>query len=317
MTTDFVADWTAVLPDVARRVAAHRAAGRGHLLTEDAVRLEMVLSLGEHGVTPGRLAAEVLAPVLGGGKLDLVVDPPDGTVIELKYPRDSRTGISPDTMTFGELLRDFLRVATVPAVDRWVVQVLNPRLVRYLDGACRRHGLHWPVAPGDVLELPALALSALPATAVRAIGAAALDGTVTATCRAIQRVDDGLVLYAHQVDAAVAGGFVIGGAAPATVVEAAANVAVVPPAARDGARRQILDAARTIVSRNAENRFTVSDVVTEMHARGTPYTDATIRTMVSSHLCADASGPGVDGYTDFTRIERGVYRFTSWNAPSS
>lgn len=53
-------------------------------------------------------------------------------VIELKYPRDSRSGISPDTMTLGELLRDFLRVAAVPADQPWVVQILNPRLQRFL-----------------------------------------------------------------------------------------------------------------------------------------------------------------------------------------
>src|SRR4051794_34006899 len=88
-------DWAVIWTDVAGRIAAHREAGRGHLLTEDTVRLETILSLGEHGIGPDRLAAEVLVPVLAGGKLDLAVDPPDGTVIELKYPRDSRTGFSP------------------------------------------------------------------------------------------------------------------------------------------------------------------------------------------------------------------------------
>src|SRR4051794_11253888 len=92
--------WPDVWADLAARMAAHRRAGRGHLLTEDTVRLETVRALAEFGVLPERLAAEVLVPVLAGGKLDLVVDPPNGTVIELKYPRDSRTGISPDTMTF-------------------------------------------------------------------------------------------------------------------------------------------------------------------------------------------------------------------------
>ena len=40
-----------------------------------------------------RLQAEYPAPTLQGGKLDLVVDAPDGDVIELKYPRDSRSEI--------------------------------------------------------------------------------------------------------------------------------------------------------------------------------------------------------------------------------
>jgi hypothetical protein len=50
-------------------------AGRGHLLTEDTVRLETVLALGDAGVEPGRLKIEVLTPVLLKGKLDLVLDP--------------------------------------------------------------------------------------------------------------------------------------------------------------------------------------------------------------------------------------------------
>jgi hypothetical protein len=48
--------------------------------------------------------------------LDLTVDGSGGTVIELKYPRASRTGISPDTMTLGELIRDFLLVAAALAL---------------------------------------------------------------------------------------------------------------------------------------------------------------------------------------------------------
>jgi hypothetical protein len=307
-------DWAAVWPDVAGRIAVHRGAGRGHLLTEDTVRLETVLSLSDHGVSSDRLAAEVLVPVLAGGKLDLVVDPPDGTVIELKYPRDSRTGFSPDTMTFGELLRDFLRVAAVPAQDRWVVQVVNRRLVRYLDGVCHRHGLHWPVRPGDVLELRPDVVATLPGTAVRAIGAATAAGTVTARCALTRQVDDELTLYAHQVDAAVAP--IVTAAQDGDVPAAPAQPSTRAAAGRDGARRHIIDAARSIVTKTGQNTFTMSDVISEMHTRGTPYADATIRTMVSSHLCAEAAGDGVAGYTDFTRVGRGVYRLTDWTATS-
>ncbi|MDQ3476560.1 MAG: hypothetical protein M3492_09610, partial [Actinomycetota bacterium] len=91
--------WPDIWRDVARRLAAHRAAGRGHLLTEDVLRMETVLALDSVGVSARRLAAEYQAPALAGGKLDLILDPPGGVIIELKYPRDSRTGFSPDTMT--------------------------------------------------------------------------------------------------------------------------------------------------------------------------------------------------------------------------
>jgi hypothetical protein len=80
------------------------------------VRWCTVLALESLGVSPDRLAIEVLTPVLAGGKLDLTVDGSGGTVIELKYPRASRTGISPDTMTLGELIRDFLLVAAALAL---------------------------------------------------------------------------------------------------------------------------------------------------------------------------------------------------------
>ncbi len=103
--------------------------------------METVLALGAVGVRGDRLAVEYLAPQLRGGKLDLVLDAPDGVVVELKYPRDSRTGISPDTMTLGEFLRDFLRVAAVPARERWVVQIIGSRLLGYLRHVELRHAL--------------------------------------------------------------------------------------------------------------------------------------------------------------------------------
>lgn len=43
--------------------------------------------LEERGVRPGRLVVEYRAPQLLGGSLDLVIDPPAGTVVEFKFPR--------------------------------------------------------------------------------------------------------------------------------------------------------------------------------------------------------------------------------------
>lgn len=315
-----VIDWPGVWAAVAAQVAAHRAAGRGHLLTEDTVRLETVLVLEQFGVAPGRLAAEVLAPELAGGKLDLVVDPPGGAVIELKYPRDSRTGFSPDTMTFGELLRDFLRVAVVPADDRWVVQLLNERLARYVAGACLRHGLGWADAVGSTVTLPSAVLAALPVTATRAIGTAAVPGIVTATCAVLEPVGAGLSLYAFRVDGLpitepTTGVGSVGLVAPLAeaaaddIAEVGAYTAPVR-ATRDGARTEIVAAARAVVARSGREAFTMPEVIAEMRHRGTSYAESTIRTMMAAHLCADATGDGVAGYADFTRAGRGQYRFT-------
>lgn len=148
--------WAVVWGDVARQLSQHRAAGRQHLLTEDTVRMCAVLALEEVGVPPGDVSIEVFDPALRGGKVDLVVAGPGGrTVVELKYPRGSRSGISPDTMTLGELLRDFLRVALVPAEDRWVVTVLGPPVRRYL---ARRGPTLWVDKPGQELILERRAL---------------------------------------------------------------------------------------------------------------------------------------------------------------
>jgi hypothetical protein len=193
-------DWHDVWRAVAERVRAHRQAGRGHLLTEDVVRMETVLALEAADVLPGRLAVEYRAPELSGGKLDLVLDPPSGCVVELKYPRDSRTGFSPDTMTLGELVRDFLRVAAVPADDRWVVQVLNSRLQRYLSGLQHRHGLAWPLRQDGTFALEPAVLARLPATAVNAIGLAALQAVVRGRAEVVEQIDGELSLYAYRVD---------------------------------------------------------------------------------------------------------------------
>jgi hypothetical protein len=50
------------------------------------------------------------------------------------------------------------------------------------------------------------------------------------------------------------------------------------------------------------------DVIDEMRRRGTSYSESTVRTMISSHLCAESIGPGIAGYTDLTRIGSGTYR---------
>jgi hypothetical protein len=78
--------WDEVWRAVAERIRQHRVLGRQHLLTEDSVRMEIILALEAAGVVASRVMVEYLAPSLKGGKVDLVVDPPNGDVIELKYP---------------------------------------------------------------------------------------------------------------------------------------------------------------------------------------------------------------------------------------
>lgn len=54
---------------------------------------------------------------------------------------------------------------------------------------------------------------------------------------------------------------------------------------RDGARREILDAARAVVARSGGALFTMPEVIAEMNRRGTTYAERTIRTMIGA-TCA-------------------------------
>lgn len=300
---------TIALPDslwqeVAARLRGHVGSGRRHLLTEDSLRMETVLALAVAGVPAQRLDAEVFLPELAGGKLDLVVDPPAGIVIESKYPRGSRTGINPDTMTFGELLRDFLRVAVVPAHQRWVVAVLDTRLVSYLQGVEKRHSLRWPVEQGAPLRLEPNALAGLPDTAKRAIGAFALGRPVTATCTVVATVIDELTLYAFSVEAA-------GPTMPVQPLAPGQGDTPAPleaPAGRTGARSSIIASALRVMTLTGADTFTAADVIADMRANGETYAVQTIRTMLGSHMNADRHGPGIGPYADVRRVDHGRYR---------
>ncbi|MGN6243871.1 MAG: DUF7669 domain-containing protein [Motilibacteraceae bacterium] len=329
-------EWVQVWSTTAARMAAHRAAGRTHLLTEDVLRFEAVQALGECGVPAGRLAIEVSDRSLLRGKLDLVLDPPAGTVVEFKFPRDSVTSSSADTMTLGEMLRDFFRVAGTDAQDRWVVQLVNERLGGYLRSAHARAGLGWVDSADARLELSPAAVQALPQTARTAVGPVALAGGVSATCMLAEPVGDKLVLLAYQVDPllpepATGNGDTFPPAEPdppagrAAVQQAAVGVAAAVPAVggdaasggsgevgtRDGARREILAAARALTARTGRPEFTVLEVVEEMRRRGTGYAPTTIRTMMTAHLRANADGAGTAGYSDLARVGRGTYRLTA------
>jgi hypothetical protein len=171
-------DWAEVWRSVAAAVEVHVKAGRGHLLTEDAVRFALIAVLEDHGVAPADLRIEVIEERVGG-KLDLVVGDPASAVVELKFPRDSRTGTSPDTMTLGEMLKDFFRLARLDAPDRWVMQLVNDRLRRFLE---RRDDIDWTFVPGASFAVEAGTCSRLPMTARRQLPDWCDDISFTATC---------------------------------------------------------------------------------------------------------------------------------------
>lgn len=186
-------DWPTVWHALAEALRAHHQVGRRHLLTEDVVRFATITVLAEHGVDASRLAAEV--NIAGVGFIDLFVDRPDGVAIEFKFPREPSEKNAADTMAFGELLRDFYRLARLDVTEAWAVQLIRPKFAQYLT---KRSELAWTATAGAILELPAGLRELLPASAKEKVPAWATD-TVTATCVLAERVGDD-VLAAYKVD---------------------------------------------------------------------------------------------------------------------
>ncbi len=191
---DLIPTWV----EVARRMGGHFAAGRRHLLTEDVLRWTTIDVLVETGLTPSDLQVEVVIPV-SRGKLDLVIaDDEKQIAVEFKFPRDSRTGISPDTMTLGELLKDVYRLAAVDSFgERWAVMLLNDRLRRYLE---RRTDCRWRFEPDQRLAFSPDGFALLPQTASRGLGEW-VAASAAATCRVSESMD-GHRLLAYEVQAA-------------------------------------------------------------------------------------------------------------------
>lgn len=174
-------------------MAGHVEAGREHLLTEDVLRFATVAAIEEQGISPSHLTLEYLLP--DRGKIDLVVGTPPTTAIEFKYPRDSRTGTSPDTMTTGEMLKDFYRLGDHPEIpDRWAVLLVNDRLRRHLE---RRTDCRWTFDEGSLLRFDPDGHKLLPATAGAQLSRWA-SSTVEARCESAHQLR-GLRLAAFRI----------------------------------------------------------------------------------------------------------------------
>ena len=74
------------------------------------------------------------------------------------------------------------------------------------------------------------------------------------------------------------------------------------------AREEILIAARDVTTTNGKNEFTISEVWRYMKDNGTQKSQSTIRTHISSRLCANAPDNHGVTYNDFERVRKGVYK---------
>ena len=76
------------------------------------------------------------------------------------------------------------------------------------------------------------------------------------------------------------------------------------------AREQIL-AAIDRLSLRGQTVFTVGDVVRELNVGGTHLAESTIRTHITSRMCANVPDHHGTTYDDLERIDRGLYSLRS------
>ena len=67
--------------------------------------------------------------------------------------------------------------------------------------------------------------------------------------------------------------------------------------------------ARALASDASTDEFVLADVIAEMRARGSHYAESTIRTHVTSRMCANAPDHHAVVYRDFWCVDRGSGRY--------
>jgi hypothetical protein len=295
---------------VADAMREHIRAGLTGVLTEDTLRFATAQAIARTGADARELRVEWPHPTLPGSRIDLVFGKPDPRVlVEFKFPREPSEKNAAWTMVLGEVLKDLYRLASVPGdATRLFVYLEGSRLRTYMAGAAQRFGLN---VDADVVALRPEDAAKLPSTAAAIVGAELAANHVTATRVFDREVLDGLHLAVYVVDPHGTVSLPAAITASAVTSPAAPMPSPAPSPDRTTARVEILDAARDVLSRSGRSFFTLQEVLDEMARRSTRYAEATIRTMVTSHMCANAPNHAAVTYEDFERLDRGEYRFTS------
>lgn len=76
------------------------------------------------------------------------------------------------------------------------------------------------------------------------------------------------------------------------------------------AREQILRAIDRITKGSADT-FTIGDVLAELRVSGSDLAESTLRTHITSRMCANAPDHHGTTYDDLERVDRGIYRLRS------
>lgn len=194
-------EWPGVWRIVADDLSESWTAGLGRLVTEDVLRFATIKVLVAQGVPADYLHSEWRRPGVVDA-VDLVIMQDPCAAIEFKYPREPREMNAAWTQHLGELLKDFYRLAHMPPSfeERWCVQLLTPRVQKYLSGVTDRHGIQIAQQPGQMTVLQMSALEALPATATGKLTRWMNDDlTVQARCVGSYSVGGELQLLIHDV----------------------------------------------------------------------------------------------------------------------
>ena len=83
------------------------------------------------------------------------------------------------------------------------------------------------------------------------------------------------------------------------------------PRSASGARGEIHRAVNNVLRRSGRESFGLDEVVREMRDLGSRYAESTVRTMVTSHLCASSPDDAAGTHDDFERVGRGLYRWAA------
>jgi len=73
-------------------------------------------------------------------------------------------------------------------------------------------------------------------------------------------------------------------------------------------RDDVLTAFERLERRHGRKVFDLSEVLQEVQASGSTYTESTIRTHVTSRMCAEAPDNHATTYPDLERVDRGRYQ---------
>ena len=73
-------------------------------------------------------------------------------------------------------------------------------------------------------------------------------------------------------------------------------------------RDEILACANRIITKKGINEFTLKEIIDCMNLSGTGYKESTIRTHVTSRMCANAPKHHAVKFDDLERVSHGIYR---------